>query len=105
MPTTKKALRLTKYGFKRSKEDNFSDDGNYFYGYRFEGVRVSYLRFGDIENDEIFLSVKVYEDEKLKDLDSKFFEKYNGVKMSEFKEEEFAKWVEEMREKIASARA
>lgn len=38
-----KRIELTKYGFIRSKEDDFSDDGNRFTCYRVGKVRVSKL--------------------------------------------------------------
>lgn len=38
-----KRIMLTKYGFVRSPEDDFSDDGNYFTCYRVGNVRVSKL--------------------------------------------------------------
>lgn len=38
-----KRIELTKYGFIRSKEDDFSDDGNRFTCYRVGNVRVSKL--------------------------------------------------------------
>lgn len=38
-----KRIMLTKYGFVRSPEDDFSDDGNYFTCYKVGNVRVSKL--------------------------------------------------------------
>lgn len=38
-----KQVRLTKYGFSRWPEEDFSDDGNRFTCYRYYGCRVSYL--------------------------------------------------------------
>ena len=36
-------ITMTKYGFIRSKEDDFSDDGNRFTCYRVGKVRISKL--------------------------------------------------------------
>lgn len=57
-----KKVNLTKYGFERSKEDDFSDDGNYFICYRHPdapNIRISKLT----DRGTIYLSSSV------KDLD------------------------------------
>lgn len=105
MTTSKKSLRLTKYGFKRAKQHNFSDDGTYFFGYEFEGVRTSYARKTIDNQDKIFLCIHKEDDDKLEKLGYELFDKYNGFDMEKFNPEEFGKWVEEAKEAIAKARA
>lgn len=55
-----KRINLTKYGFERSKEDDFSDDGNYFICYRHPqapNIRVSKL----VADGEVYLSSSLKE--------------------------------------------
>lgn len=47
-----KTINLTKFGFVRSPEDDFSDDGNRFTCYKVGDVRVSKLTYGE----EVFIS-------------------------------------------------
>ena len=47
-----KQIRLTKYGFISSPEDNFSDDGNYFIGYRAGNIKVSKL----VSEGQVYIS-------------------------------------------------
>ena len=50
-----KTLRLTSLGFTRDEAMDFGDDGNYFKGYNYKGVPVSYLR----QCGEIYLSFRL----------------------------------------------
>ena len=50
-----KRIELVKYGFIRSPEDDFSDDGNRFTCYRVGKVRVSKL----ISHGDAFISARI----------------------------------------------
>lgn len=91
-----KRIELTKYGFIRSKEDDFSDDGNRFTCYRVGKVRVSKL----VSEGEAYISARIddyllpYETySKLphyRDLDA-----LNGVSASDITEEDIQKLYED----------
>lgn len=42
-----KKIMLTYLGFKRREDLDFADDGNYFTGYEYKGIPVSYLRWSE----------------------------------------------------------
>ena len=94
-----KRIELTKYGFIRSKEDDFSDDGNRFTCYRVGKVRVSKL----VSEGEAYISASIddyllpYETySKLphyRDLDA-----LNGVSASDITEEDIQKTYDSFRE-------
>ena len=88
-----KRISLLKYGFERSKEDDFDDDGNYFTCYRHPlapNIRVSKL----VADGEVYLSSSV------KGLDIRYDEykecphyneadwKYNGVSIATLTDED-----------------
>lgn len=50
-----KTLKLTSAGFTRDEFMDFGDDGNYFKGYNYKGIPVSYLR----KYGEIYLSFRL----------------------------------------------
>lgn len=45
-------IKLTSYGFIRTPENDFSDDGNHFKCYTYKGIRVSYLKY----KGEVYIS-------------------------------------------------
>jgi hypothetical protein len=91
-----KRIELTKYGFIRSKEDDFSDDGNRFTCYRVGKVRVSKL----VSDGEAYISASIddyllpYETYSqlpcYRDLDA-----LNGVSVSSITEEDLQKLYED----------
>ena len=91
-----KRIELTKYGFIRSKEDDFSDDGNRFTCYKVGKVRVSKL----VSEGEAYISASIddyllpYETygklPHYRDLDA-----LNGVSASDITEEDLQKLYED----------
>jgi hypothetical protein len=91
-----KRIELTKYGFIRSKEDDFSDDGNRFTCYKVGKVRVSKL----VSEGEAYISARIddyllpYETYSqlphYRDLDA-----LNGVSASDITEEDLQKLYED----------
>ena len=91
-----KRIELTKYGFIRCKEDDFSDDGNRFTCYRVGKVRVSKL----VSDGEAYISASIddyllpYETYSqlphYRDLDA-----LNGVSASDITEEDLQKLYED----------
>lgn len=71
-------INLKKYGFILTPEENFSDDGNYFYAYRFQDDdRVRLTKCTAF--DEIFISIEY----RSRDTGFyKFFDDLNGVSRS-----------------------
>lgn len=91
-----KRIELTKYGFIRSKEDDFSDDGNRFTCYRVGKVRVSKLvsegeAYISASIDDYLLPYETYSQlPHYRDLDA-----LNGVSASDITEEDLQKLYED----------
>lgn len=91
-----KRIELTKYRFIRSKEDDFSDDGNRFTCYRVGKVRVSKLishgqAYISARIDDYLLPYEVYSTlPGYRDLDA-----LNGVSVSDITEEDLQKLYED----------
>lgn len=91
-----KRIELTKYGFIRSKEDDFSDDGNRFTCYRVGKVRVSKLvsdgqAYISAYIDDYLLPYETYSQlPHYRDLDA-----LNGVSASDITEEDLQKLYED----------
>ena len=91
-----KRIELTKYGFIRSKEDDFSDDGNRFTCYRVGKVRVSKLvsegeAYISASIDDYLLSYETYSQlPHYRDLDA-----LNGISASDITEEDLQKLYED----------
>lgn len=78
-------LNFKKYGFVRTPERDFSDDGNRFKIYDYKGIKFSYLK----QNSEVYLSGRFYKnynkellDKELAELGNKIIsilDRYNGV--------------------------
>ena len=91
-----KRIELVKYGFVRSPEDNFSDDGNRFTCYRVGKVRVSKLishgqAYISARIDDYLLPYEVYSTlPGYRDLDA-----LNGVLVSDITEEDLQKLYED----------
>lgn len=82
-------INLTKYGFIRSKEDDFSDDGNRFTCYRVGKVRVSKI----VSHGEVYIAAR-RDDHKLDYEDYsklphyKSMDRLNGVSQSDLTEQD-----------------
>ena len=91
-----KRIELTKYGFIRSKEDDFSDDGNRFTCYRVGKVRVSKLvsegeAYISASIDDYLLPYETYSQlPHYRDLDA-----LNGISASDITEEDLQKLYED----------
>lgn len=91
-----KRIELTKFGFIRSKEDDFSDDGNRFTCYRVGKVRVSKLvsegeAYISASIDDYLLPYETYSQlPHYRDLDA-----LNGVSASDITEEDLQKLYED----------
>ena len=85
-----KRINLVKYGFVRSPEDDFSDDGNHFTCYTAGRVRVSKL----VDDGEAYLSGRIEDGVLTYDEYSKLPSnndvawKYNGVSVSSLTEDD-----------------
>ena len=91
-----KRIELTKYGFIRSKEDDFSDDGNRFTCYKVGKVRVSKLvsegeAYISASIDDYLLPYETYSQlPHYRDLDA-----LNGISASDITEEDLQKLYED----------
>lgn len=90
----RKALRLTSIGFERAPKLNFSDDGNYFFGYAYKGVPVSYLR----HEDEIYLTFRLdyMQHDKVENEPDTW--KYNGVDVESIDMKELKEYADKIAE-------
>lgn len=92
-----KSINLTKYGFVRSPEDDFSDDGSRFTCYRVGDVRVSKC----VSGDEIFIAGR-YEGPTLLRYEEysglphyKAMDDLNGVDKSDITEEDLVRFYQD----------
>lgn len=90
-----KRIELTKYGFIRSPEDDFSDDGNRFTCYRVGKVRVSKL----ISRGDAFISARIESGKLPFDIYSELpsyskLRSLNGVSVESITEEDIQKLYE-----------
>jgi hypothetical protein len=91
-----KRIELTKYGFIRCKEDDFSDDGNRFTCYRVGKVRVSKL----VSDGEAYIHASI--DDYLLPYETysqlphyRYLSDLNGVSVSSITEEDLQKLYED----------
>ncbi len=91
-----KRIELTKYGFIRSKEDDFSDDGNRFTCYRVGKVRVSKL----VSDGQAYIHASI--DDYLLPYETygqlphyRYLSDLNGVSVSSITEEDLQKLYED----------
>jgi len=84
-----KRINLTKFGFVRSKEDDFSDDGNHFTCYKIGKIRVSKL----VSDGQAYISGSMDDNKLTYEVYSKLphyksLDNLNGVDTSSITEED-----------------
>ena len=100
-------IKLTSIGFERDTEGNFSDDGHYFWGYTYKGMKFSYLK--DTESKLLFLSyhmspevrAKVENSVELSNQVMDLGNKFNGVEYEQITKQEIKDTMDELYELVS----
>lgn len=101
-------IKLTSIGFTRNFEKNFSDDGNYFWAYKYGDLDYTYLK--DTKDKMLFLAYHPTREvseklEKNKELSDKVFtlgNKFNGVNYESLTKNEIVEVAKELSELVSN---